>query len=247
MLKHTINPTLLNLGPFEIRYYGIMYVIGFLFVMWYGKRAIREGKLKLTEKEYDDILGLLVLALIAGARLGYALFYNPAYFIENPLKIFAVWEGGLSFHGGFAGLLIAGWWITKKKGLKVLQFADILIVPLALANALGRVGNFINGELYGTATNLPWGVIFPGVSEPRHPTQLYEAGYNLIIFAILWKLKDKEGHQGKLFGLFCMLYSVFRFLVEFIKDLPVYGPLTMGQWLNIPLFALGVWLYSKNR
>ncbi|MBS3147802.1 prolipoprotein diacylglyceryl transferase [Candidatus Woesearchaeota archaeon] len=247
MIKHALNPTLLNLGPLEIRWYGLMYLLGFFVVRWYGKKRIETGKLKLTVKELDDLLGSLVLAMIVGARLGYALFYNPSYFAASPWKIFFVWEGGLSFHGGFLGVLAYSIWFARSKKLTFLHMADALIAPLALANAFGRIGNFINGELYGIATNLPWGVLFPGVTEPRHPTQIYEAAYNLLIFAVLYSCKDKNWKQGTLFGLFMVLYSIFRFSAEFIKDIPMYGPLTMGQWLSIPLFFAGLYLLLKDR
>lgn len=247
MIEHTLNPTLFNIGPLEIRWYGIMYLLGFFAVRTYVKRRIEQGKLKLTVKELDDFMGALVLALIIGARLGYALFYNPSYFITAPWKILYIWEGGLSFHGGFIGVLAYSIWFARAKKINFLQLADTFIAPLALANAFGRIGNFINGELYGIATNLPWGVLFPGVTEPRHPTQLYEAGYNILIFAVLYSLRDKNWKPGTHFGLFMVLYSVFRFSVEFIKDIPAYGPLTMGQWLNIPLFLAGLYILLRDR
>ncbi len=247
MFVHNLNPTILQLGSLEIRWYGLMYVLAFLFVQFHVKRAIKEGKLKLTEKELDDFLGLLIVAMIVGARLFYAIFYNPTYFLASPWKIIAVWEGGLSFHGGFVGILAVGWWFARKKGLHLLQLADVFIVPLALGNAFGRIGNFINGELFGIPTTLPWGVIFPGAEGARHPTQLYEAAYNIIIFATLYSLRNKNWKEGKIFGLFMILYGIFRFSVEFIKDLPAYGPLTMGQWLTIPVFIVGVWLIWRAK
>src|SRR3989344_5184985 len=164
MYTHAINPTILHLGPLEIRWYGLMYVLAFLAVQFYAKQAIKNKKLKLTEKELDDLLGYLIVAMIIGARLFYALFYNPSYFLAQPWKFFFVWEGGLSFHGGFFAMLLTGIWFARKKKLTFFHIADIFIVPLALGNAFGRIGNFINGELYGVATALPWGVIFPGVA-----------------------------------------------------------------------------------
>ncbi len=246
MYTHALNPTILNLGPLEIRWYGIMYVLAFLATYYYVKGAIKQGKLKLTETELDNLLGLMIVCMIAGARLFYATFYNPTYFINAPWKILYVWEGGLSFHGGFLGIFGAGWWYARKKRLSLLKLADLFCVPLALGNAFGRIGNFINGELYGIATNLPWAVIFPGAQGARHPTQIYEALYNLIIFAILYSQRNKNWKDGKLFGLYMILYSILRFSVEFIKDLPMYGPLTMGQWLTIPVFILGIWLVQKR-
>lgn len=248
MFEHAINPTILSLGPLEIRWYGLMYVLAFLFIFYYCKRAIQKEKLALTEKQLDDLLGLMVVAMILGARLFYAVFYNPTYFLESPLKLFAVWEGGLSFHGGLLGIILACAWYFRRHKLKFFEIADVMIIPLSLASAFGRIGNFINAELYGTITNLPWAVVFPGVEGARHPTQLYEAAYNIIIFLILLSTRNKNWKQGTRLGLFLILYGIFRFSVEFIKDLQMYGPLTMGQWLTIPVFLAGIYLvYGKNR
>ncbi|MBI4146247.1 prolipoprotein diacylglyceryl transferase [Candidatus Woesearchaeota archaeon] len=247
MITHNINPTILHLGPLEIRWYGVMYLLAFLIVHYYCKRAIKQGKLKITEKELDDLLGQQVLAMIIGARIFYALFYNPTYFMQYPWKIIAVWEGGLSFHGGLIAMIITGVWFCRKKKLHFWQLVDVFIVPLSLGNALGRIGNFINGELYGIPTSLPWGILFPGTTEPRHPTQLYEAAYNVLIFGILYATRNKPWKPGTHFGLFLILYGIFRFATEFIKDLPVYGPLTMGQWLTLPVFLAGIWLVWRNK
>src|SRR3990172_11907128 len=246
MYTHAINPAILNLGPLEIRWYGLMYVLAFFATYYYVRSAIRQGKLNLTEKELDSLLGLMVVLMIAGARLFYAIFYNPTYFISAPWKILYIWEGGLSFHGGFLGVATAAWIYSRKKGIPFLRFADVFCVPIALGNAFGRIGNFINGELYGVATNLPWGVVFPGAEGARHPTQIYEAAYNVLIFGILYSQRNKQWKDGQLFGLFLILYAIFRFSVEFIKDLPSYGILTMGQWLTIPLLLIGIWLYRKT-
>lgn len=247
MFTHTLSPTILQLGPLEIRWYGVMYVIAFFITYFYAKKAIEKGQLKLTVKELDDLLGLMVVSMIIGARLFYSIFYNPSYFLAEPWKFFYVWEGGLSFHGGLAGIVLATWWFARKKKISFFHIADVLCIPIALGNALGRIGNFINAELYGVATNLPWGVVFPGVEGARHPTQLYEAAYNIVIFGILYSLHNKKLKEGMIFGLFLILYSVFRFSVEFIKDLPSYGPLTMGQWLTIPLFLIGIWLCYRKQ
>ncbi|MBW2969689.1 prolipoprotein diacylglyceryl transferase [Candidatus Woesearchaeota archaeon] len=246
MFTHTINPTILNLGPLEIRWYGLMYVLGFIITYYYVRAAIRAGKIKLTEKELDNLLGILVVALIVGARLFEVIFYEPAYYLNEPWKIFYIWQGGLSFHGGLVGLAIVGYWYARKKKIPFLKLVDVFIVPLAIGNALGRIGNFINAELYGVPTNLPWGVVFPGIEGARHPTQLYEAAYNIIIFITLFSLRNKKLKDGTLFGIFLIMYGIFRIAVEFLKDMPHYGPLTTGQYLTIPVFLLGVWLVWRN-
>ena len=248
MFTHTIDPAILHLGPLEIRWYGLMYVLAFFVTYYYVRSAIRQGKLKLTEKELDSMLGWMVVCMILGARLFYAFFYNPTYFMDAPWKILFVWEGGLSFHGGLVGVAFAAWWYgTRKKGIPFSHLADLFCVPIALGNAFGRIGNFINGELYGVVTNLPWGVVFPGAEGARHPTQLYEAAYNVVIFGILYSMRNKDWKDGTLFGVYLILYGIFRFGVEFIKDLPSYGPLTMGQWLTLPVFLIGIWLVWRNK
>jgi phosphatidylglycerol:prolipoprotein diacylglycerol transferase len=224
-----------------------MYVLAFLVTYYYVKKTIKEGKLNITEKELDNLLGWMVVLMILGARLFYAIFYNPSYFIGAPWKILYVWEGGLSFHGGLLGVATAAWLFARKKEIPFLKLADIFCVPIALGNAFGRIGNFINGELYGLPTTLPWGVVFQGAEGARHPTQIYEAAYNAVIFGILYSLRNKNWKDGMLFGIFMILYSLFRFSVEFIKDLPQYGPLTMGQWLTIPVFLAGIWLVWRTR
>lgn len=246
MIIHNLNPTILNLGPLEVRWYGLLYVLGFLVVYLYAKNVIIKKKL-LSLKEYDNFMLLLILATVLGARLFYAIFYNPQYFIKHPLSFFAVWQGGLSFHGSLVAIILVTFFYCKKKKISFLQIADIFVVPVALANALGRIGNFINAELYGKITSVAWGVLFPGVEGPRHPTQLYESFYNIILFFILFACRNKFQKKGVIFGLFLTLYAVFRFLVEFIKDLPLYGPLTMGQWLTIPMFFFGLWLIFRKK
>lgn len=246
MITHNLSPVLLDLpGPLEIRWYGIMYILAFFITYYYCRSEIRQGHLKITEKQLDNYLGLSVISMILGARLFYALFYNPSYFLAQPWKIIAVWEGGLSFHGGVAGIVLATLYFVRKHHIRFLHFADILVIPLALGNALGRMGNFINAEIYGRVTTLPWGVLFPGVEGMRHPTQLYAVLYNVIIFGILFAYRRKL-KTGQTFGLFLILYSVFRFVNEIFKDMIFHGPLTMGQWLTIPLLFVGLWLFFST-
>lgn len=249
---HNINPVLLQLGPLQIRWYGLMYVLSFLFVYWYVKKASRENKIKLTEEQIDNSMLLMTIALIIGARLFDVIFWDFSTFAQQPLKIFAIWEGGLSFHGGLTGILITSYLLCKKYKIKLLQFADVFAVPLALGQTFGRIGNFINGELYGGPTTLPWGINFhnelnqAGTAIFRHPTQIYEAIYNLIIFATLWKLKNKNLPPGTIFATFLIMYSIFRTLTEFIRvENTTIGPLTMSQALNIPMFIIGIWVMVK--
>jgi phosphatidylglycerol:prolipoprotein diacylglycerol transferase len=247
MIIHNLNPTIIDLGPLEIRWYGLMYVIGFLITYYYVSFQIRKKRLDMTEKQLDAFLGLLVLAMVAGARLFYAIFYNPNYFIAHPLKIFFVWEGGLSFHGSMVAMLIVAIWYLRKHKINLFKVADIFIIPLVLANAFGRFGNFVNSEIYGRVTSVPWGVVFTKVDDSvRHPTQLYAVFYNVVIFLTLL-LTHKKLKPGQTFGLFFVMYAVFRFINEIFKEMTYYGPLTMGQWLTIPMLFVGLWLLFRKK
>jgi|TARA_B100001971_G_C18254722_1_gene581090 phosphatidylglycerol:prolipoprotein diacylglycerol transferase len=245
MFYHNINPTLLSLGPLEIRYYGIIFVIGFILAYFLIIHLAKKRDLNLTKEDTADFIFYLIIGVILGARLFYVLFYNFSSYISNPLDIFAVWQGGLSFHGGLIGAVIATYFFCKKKKINFLELADIVMIPLALALALGRIGNFINAELVGRITNVPWAVKFPHYEGFRHPSQLYESLKNLVIFTALWFLKDKNLRKGTLFFTFIIMYSALRFFIGFFRapDIQlgfiIFG-LTMGQILNILMFLIGI-------
>lgn len=247
---HNLAPVLFEVGPLSVRWYAIMWLLGFLFIYYFVRRQIRNGRFAMQEKELDNLMTLLLVSTIVFARVFYIIFYNFSYYIQNPLEMLAVWHGGLSFHGGLAGMIAAGWWFARKKGMKFLEMADVFVIPAALAQAFGRIGNFINGELYGRVTNVPWAVNFPGAEGPRHPSQLYEAAYDIVIFIILlwlWR-KNKVLKQGNYLALFLILYGCFRFLTEFLRQPEIMiGPLTMGQLLNIPIILIGAWMLWKGR
>ncbi len=246
MWVHNLNPILLSLGPIEIRWYGLMYVLSFIIVYIYARAVVKHKKIDISLKELDDLMIWLVAAMIIGARLFEVVFYNHTYYLANPSEIIAIWHGGLSFHGGLAGVLIAGYAFSKKKKINFLQLCDVFVVPLALAQAFGRIGNFINGELYGRITSLPWGVKFSSAEGFRHPSQLYEVAYDLAIFAFLFVQRNKKKAHGYFVAWFLILYPFFRFLTEFVREPEVMiGPLTMGQCLNIPMFILGVYLLYR--
>ncbi|MBI4016281.1 MAG: prolipoprotein diacylglyceryl transferase [Candidatus Aenigmarchaeota archaeon] len=246
---HNLSPILVKLGPLEIRWYGLMYVFAFLATLWYLRKASRENKISLSYDNIDSLMTWLVVGMIIGARLFAVFFWNPTYYFSNPLEIPAVWKGGLSFHGGFLGILIAGILFCRRKKINFLNLCDVIIVPLSLGQAFGRFGNFMNSELYGPATNLSWGVNFLSETNTagslvfRHPTMLYELLYNLIIFSVLFAMSRKKLKTGTIFGTFLILYSIFRTLTEIIRIEDVYiGPLTMSQALNIPMFIAGIYL-----
>ncbi len=250
MFEHTINPVLLELGPLQVRWYGVMWALSFLFVYWYVRRSARRNIIRMTDNDVDWLMVWLVAGVIIGARLFEVLVWEPAYYFANPGEIIAIWHGGLSFHGGLLGGLVAGYLFARKRKINFLELCDICIIPIALGQALGRIGNFINGELYGRIADVPWAVKFPGAEGYRHPSQLYEAAYNVVIFLVLLSIGQKRMARGSLFALFLILYSVFRFITEYFREPTAFvGPLTLGQALNIPVFIAGVallfWLRRK--
>jgi phosphatidylglycerol---prolipoprotein diacylglyceryl transferase len=243
------NPIALKIGPLAIHWYGLMYMAGFLTFLWLGrKRIVMLKHTQLTNKLLDDLLFYGVLGVIIGGRLGEVLFYNPGYYFANPLKIFAVWEGGMSFHGGFLGVMVAMALFARQHQLRWLELMDFIapLVPPGLA--FGRLGNFINGELWGRPTNLPWGMVFPKVDNlPRHPSQLYEfALEGVLLFAIMWIYARKPRPVGAVSGLFLIGYGSFRFIAEFARnpDDGIFGLMTfgvsMGQWLSLPMVLAGI-------
>jgi phosphatidylglycerol:prolipoprotein diacylglycerol transferase len=243
------NPVALQIGPLAIHWYGLMYMAGFLTFLWLGRRRIAMLNLKqYNNKLLDDLLFYGVLGVILGGRLGEVLFYNPGYYFSHPLKIFAVWEGGMSFHGGFLGVMVAMALFAWQQKLRWLELMDFIapLVPPGLA--FGRLGNFINGELWGRPTDMPWGMVFPRVdSLPRHPSQLYEfALEGVLLFALLWIYARKPRPVGAVSGLFLIGYGSFRFIAEFTRnpDDGIFGLMTlgisMGQWLSLPMVIAGV-------
>lgn len=273
MLVHPqFNPVALQLGPLSIHWYGLMYLAGFMTFLWLGRKRItmlskaqvstqEAGRARkkahsnaatplfpVDNKMLDDMLFYGVLGVIIGGRLGEVLFYNPGYYFSHLLKIFAVWEGGMSFHGGFLGALLAMAWFARKHQMRLLQLTDFIapLVPPGLA--FGRIGNFINGELWGRPTDVPWAMIFPKVDNlPRHPSQLYEfALEGVLLFVLLWLFARKPRPVGAVSGLFLIGYGSFRFLGEFTRnpDDGIFGLMTfgisMGQWLSMPMVAAGI-------
>lgn len=247
MLIHPdFDPVAIHLGPISIRWYGIMYLIGFVLFLILGRSRIR-SRSDWTMKELDDLLFYGALGVVLGGRLGYVLFYKFSDYMREPLHIFYVWEGGMSFHGGLIGVITAIWFFSRKTGKKWLAVTDFVapLVPLGLG--AGRIGNFINGELWGRPTDVPWAMIFPKMDmQPRHPSELYEfALEGVTLFIILWFFSKKPRPMGAVSGLFLIGYGTFRFLVEFTREpdsflgLLALG-LSMGQWLSLPMVFIGV-------
>ena len=258
MLTHPeFDPIALQLGPLAIRWYGLMYLVAFagfyLLGRWRVTRGFHGPATGLGPADVEDLLFHGVLGVVLGGRLGYVLFYKPGHYLEHPLEALAVWQGGMSFHGGLVGVLVACAWFARKRGLTFLKLMDFVapLVPLGLA--AGRFGNFLNGELWGRATDLPWAMVFPqsGTAVPRHPSQLYQfAGEGLLLFALLWWYSSRPRPEGRVAGLFLLGYGTLRFLAEFAREPDAFlgllaGGLTMGQLLSLPMAAAGLFLLLR--
>ena len=258
MLIHPqFDPIAVSLGPLAVRWYGLMYLVAFAAFYFLGRQRIRrrpDGGWSL--EQLDDLLFWGVLGVVLGGRLGQVLFYEPGYYFANPAEILAVWKGGMSFHGGFLGVLVAMAWWGRKHGKSFFTVTDFIapLVPLGLA--AGRISNFINGELWGRVADasLPWAMIFPQVdSQPRHPSQLYQAGLEgLCLFVLLWLYSARPRPTGAVSGVFLIGYGAFRFIAEYFRepDAGIFGhsyAISMGQWLSLPMVAVGVFILLRAR
>ena len=245
------DPIALSIGPLSVRWYGLMYLIGFGGGWLLGRlRAARPGS-GWKAAEVDDLVALCMFGVVLGGRLGYVLFYEPATYLAAPLEIFKIWNGGMSFHGGLLGVLVCFVLFARRTGRSFLQVSDFIapLVPIGLG--AGRMGNFINAELWGRVTDVPWAMIFPGWEAgpyPRHPSQLYEfALEGVVLFTVLFLYSRRPRPVGAVSGLFALGYGVFRFLVEFVREPDaqlgeVALTLTMGQLLSLPLVLIGAYL-----
>jgi phosphatidylglycerol:prolipoprotein diacylglycerol transferase len=259
MLIHPqFDPVVVHLGPLAVRWYGLMYLAAFLLVLVLGRHRIRTQPWRgLTTRDLDDLLFLGVIGVVVGGRLGYILFYKFSDYLREPLHIFYVWEGGMSFHGGFLGVLVAVLWFTRTRHKNWLSVMDFIAPLCPLGLGAGRIGNFINAELWGRPASVPWAMIFPNVDNtPRHPSQLYEFAFEgIVLFALLWWFSSRPRPTGAISGLFLLGYGVFRFGVEFTREpdgflgLLSLG-LSMGQWLSLPMALAGIaliaWSYRKK-
>lgn len=242
-----IDPVAIQLGPISIQWYGIMYLLGFVAAWWLLRRRARRADPDWNHEQIDDLIFFGALGVIVGGRLGYLLFYQPAQWVADPLLVFRVWEGGMAFHGGLLGVIAALFWVARRQGRHPFDVTDFVapVVPIGLG--AGRIGNFINGELWGRTSDVPWAMVFPGAGpEPRHPSQLYEfALEGVVLFVLLWWFSAKPRPRMAVSGLFLLLYGFFRFMVEFVRMPDAYlgtiafDWLTMGQLLSLPMVAGG--------
>ena len=245
-----ISPEIVRICPLAFRWYGIMYLAGFIASYFLVTYQIRRKELNLDKDIVLSLYFYLLIGLVAGARLGYVIFYNFPLYLQHPFEIFAVWQGGMSFHGGLLGSIASGILFCKKYRVNFWQMSDLLIVTAPIGLGLGRIGNFINGELYGRVTDIPWGMVFPsGGPLPRHPSQIYEFFLEgVVLFTILWILKGRELRSGILTSVFAIAYGVFRFFMEFFREPDpqvgfIIGPFTMGQLLSSIMVFIGVGVF----
>jgi len=246
-------------GPLAIHWYGLMYGLAFIIGYFVVKALARRREMGLTDSDVMDFVTYIVLGVVLGGRLGYILFYGLSSYLQNPAEILAVWKGGMSFHGGAIGAILAGWLFCRKQKISFWQMADITVVTVPIGLGLGRLGNFINAELWGRQTDLPWGMVFPTTDPlmlPRHPSQLYELGLEgIVLFTMVFFFARRNPPTGSVFGLFLAGYGVFRFFVEFFRNPDahlgtVLGPFSMGQVLSFPMVLVGialiVWAYRRK-
>ena len=272
---HQIDPIIFSLGPVKLHWYGLMYLLAFVVAWWLGRRRAWQGRLPGVDADaFSDLMFYAMLGVVLGGRIGYVLFYGFGTFLDNPLSIFKVWEGGMSFHGGLLGVMAAALWWSRRHRLHFFDTMDF-VAPLAAPGlGFGRLGNFIGAELWGKYTQAGWGVIFPtdpalrgldaaqlqaqyaaGALDPfaRHPSQLYQAFLEgLVMFVVLWTVSRRPRPRYLVSGLFALMYGVFRFLMEFVRvpdegHYVAWGWLTKGQILSVPLVLLGLYLLWLSR
>ncbi len=252
-----IDPVFLRIGPVQLRWYGLMYMLSFIISYFVLKRYAKVRKLDISTDDLYDLLFYLIIGVMVGGRLGYVIFYDLGGYLRDPLSIFAIWQGGMSFHGGFIGVVLAAWYTARKKKWNFWDIADLASVAVPIGLGLGRVGNFINGELYGRTTDVAWAMVFPDAgTEPRHPSQLYEAFLEgLLLFLILRWIYMKNLYRGTVFWALVGFYGLFRFLVEFVREPDAQigfdlGPFTRGQLLTFPMLVVGMAMmviYARRR
>ena len=253
----TIDPVLIEIGPFAIRWYALSYIAGILLAWRYMVVLARRSPVGITKAHTDDFIVWATLGVVLGGRFGYVIFYKADYFLDHPLEAFAVWQGGMSFHGGLLGVIFAIWLFSRLRHYSWIAIGDIVACTAPIGLCLGRIANFINGELYGRVTDSPLGMVFPGGGPlPRHPSQLYQAALEgLLLFVILAWLASRPGvfeRRGLLSGVFLTGYGIARPVAEFFREPDAHiGFLamgsTMGQWLSLPLLAVGIWLIVTSR
>ncbi|HVL21074.1 MAG TPA: prolipoprotein diacylglyceryl transferase [Amaricoccus sp.] len=251
-----LDPVALEIGVFQLRWYSLAYLAGILLGWWYLLKLLAQPGAPMARRHADDMVFFATLGVILGGRLGYVLFYRPLYYLQNPIEIPQLWDGGMSFHGGVIGVSLGILWMARKHKLDWLRIHDYVACCIPFGLFLGRLANFVNAELWGSPTDLPWGVVFPtGGDVPRHPSQLYEAVLEgpllfLILWYMFWKTRARY-RPGMLVGAFLLVYGISRFLVEFVREPDAHlvefaeqTYLHMGQWLTVPMILGGLYLMA---
>jgi phosphatidylglycerol:prolipoprotein diacylglycerol transferase len=258
MLIHPqFDPIAVSVGPLAVRWYGLMYLAGFVAFLWLGRRrAAVQPWHNMNAQDIDDLLFYGVLGVIVGGRLGEVLFYEPLKYLAAPLEVFKVWKGGMSFHGGLIGVIVAMAWLARSRGRSFFEVADVVAPCVPTGLLAGRIGNFINGELWGrpAPADLPWAMVFPqaGDALPRHPSQLYQGlSEGLLLFVILWAFSARQRAVGAVSGMFLVGYGALRFAAEYFRepDHGIFGlsyVVSMGQWLSLPMVLAGFWLLLRK-
>jgi phosphatidylglycerol:prolipoprotein diacylglycerol transferase len=253
-----LHPVAFSIGPIVVRWYALAYLVGLFFALWYMFRLIAVPGAPWAKRHAEDFLLWAMFGVILGGRLGYVLFYRPSYYVEKPGEIIKMWDGGMSFHGGLLGVVLAMWLFARKEKLSFVRLCDYVGCTASVGFLLGRLANFVNGELWGRATDVPWAIIFPnsGTMDPRHPSQLYEAAWEgALMFTILWFLfwkTDARYRPGMLAGIALIIYGTGRFLIEMVRE-PDNGlenlawGLTMGQTLTVPMLLIGIFLVIRAK
>jgi len=256
LIQPSIDPVILSIGALDIRWYSLSYIMAFVIGSFLIKKFNKEFSNSISNKEIDNFFLWAILGVIIGGRLGYVIFYQTNIFVLDPLHIFKIWKGGMSFHGGLAGMIVSIYFFCKKNKLSFFYLADLVSLVAPIGLFFGRIANFINTELYGRITDFPFAVIYPSIDQfPRHPSQLYEAffeGFLLFTILLYYFYKKKENELiGKISGLFLLLYSIFRFSIEYLREPDAHLGLffeyfSMGQFLCVPLFIFGVLIFIKK-
>ncbi len=253
LIAPDIDPVAIHLGPLKVHWYGLMYLIGFVSAWWLGVYRAKQPGSGWKPQEMADFLFYGAIGVILGGRLGYILFYNFQYFLQHPVEVFYIWAGGMSFHGGLVGVILAMWWYARQTRRTFFAVADFVALLTPVGLGAGRLGNFINHELWGRTTDVPWGMVFINAGPlPRHPSQLYEfALEGVVLLIILWVYARKPRPLASVSGLFLLCYGSFRFFVEFMREPDsqlgylAFGWVTMGHVLSLPMILLGIWLIHR--
>jgi len=256
LIHPSIDPVIVSFGVIQIRWYGIAYVLGFILGIYLIKQINQNYQKRIKNKQIDDFFIWSVIGVILGGRIGYVLFYQTETILTDPINILFIWEGGMSFHGGLIGIIISIFLFSKKYSIDFFQISDLVSSVAPVGLFFGRLANFINVELYGRVTDFPLAMIYPNIDQaPRHPSQLYEAFFEGVLLFIILRHYNKKKYSQNIFGfitsLFLILYGIFRFLIEYLREPDahiglIFNSITMGQLLSVPLVIIGVGIYLKT-